>query len=126
MANNPHDIVILVVEDEPFIRMVAADVLAEQGRTVLEADCAEGALAVIEAEGRVDLLFTDINMPGDLDGLELAALAHDRQPDLKLIVTSGAQKMSEDDIPDHGTFIPKPYSSQDLTRLVAAKLMAAQ
>jgi CheY-like chemotaxis protein len=119
-------VVILVVEDEPFVRMVAADLLAVEERVILEAGCVEEALAVIEAEGRIDLLFTDINMPGELDGLDLAAIAHRQQPDVKLIVTSGATKLADDQIPAHGIFISKPYSTRDLTHLVEAKLAASR
>jgi CheY-like chemotaxis protein len=108
MAIHPDRTVILVVEDEPFIRMVAVDLLSDRGRVVLEAGCVEEALA--------------INMPGELDGLDLASIASRRQPDLKLIVTSGAKKLADDQIPDHGVFIPKPYSTRDLAYLVEAKL----
>lgn len=125
MTQPYHRTVILVVEDEPFIRMVAVDLLAEQGRVILEAGCVEEALAIIEAQGRIDLLFTDINMPGKLNGLDLAAIAHRQQPDLKLIVTSGAKKLAGDEIPDHGVFISKPYSTRDLTQLVESKLAAS-
>ena len=124
MAQNSRGPVILVVEDEPFVRMVAVDVLLEHGMIVLEAGCVEEALEVIQAEGRIDLLFTDINMPGDLNGLDLAAIAHRQQPDLKLIVTSGGRNMTADDVPDHGVFIPKPYDTRSLTQLVEAKLSA--
>lgn len=116
--------VILVVEDEAFVRMVAVDSLEEGNRRVLEAGCAEEALAVIAAEGRIDLLFTDINMPGELDGIELATIAIRRQHDLKLIVTSGAKSMTAADIPDHGSFISKPYSTRTLAQMVDAKLIA--
>lgn len=114
--------VILVVEDEPFVRMVAVDLLTEDGRTVFEAGCVEEALEVLGREHHVDLLFTDINMPGTLDGLDLAAIAFRRQPDLKLIVTSGANSLCDDQIPDHGRFISKPYTPHALTRLVTAEL----
>lgn len=124
MVENSCRLVILVVEDEPFVRMIAVDVLIEHGMIVLEADCVEEALAVIQATGRIDLLFTDINMPGDLDGLDLAVIAHRQQPDLKLIITSGGQNVAAADIPNHGVFIPKPYDPRALTRLVDAKLAA--
>lgn len=124
MAESSSRIVILVVEDEPFVRMIAVDILIEHGMIVFEAGCVEEALKVIQAEGRIDLLFTDINMPGDLDGLDLAEIAHRQQPDLELIVTSGGMNMTDDKIPDHGVFIPKPYDTRALTQLVKAKLSA--
>ncbi|WP_260597175.1 response regulator [Sphingomonas endolithica] len=125
MAEIPQRAVILVVEDEPFIRMVAVDLLAEEGRVILEAGSAQEALEVIAAEGRIDLLFTDINMPGELDGLDLAGIAYSRQPDLKVVVTSGATQLADGDIPDHGVFMSKPYSAGNLARVVKAKLAAA-
>ena len=125
MIRTPHHSVILVVEDEPFIRMVAVDLLEAEGRVILEAGSAEEALEVMAAEGRVDLLFTDINMPGDLDGLALAEIAFRRQPDIHLIVTSGAKQLTDDEIPDGGVFIAKPYATATLTRLVEEKLALA-
>jgi CheY-like chemotaxis protein len=122
MIKQPSRTVILVVEDELFVRMAAVDDLAADGRTILEADCADEALAIIEAEGQVDLLFTDINMPGKLNGLDLAAIVFERQPGTKLIVTSGAQKLADSELPDHGVFISKPYSTHDLRQLVQSKL----
>jgi CheY-like chemotaxis protein len=125
MVENRRRLVILVVEDEPFVRMIAVDVLIEHGMTVLEADCVEEALAVIKAADRIDLLFTDINMPGDLDGLDLAKIAHCQQPDLKLIVTSGGHNVDAADLPNHGVFIPKPYDPRALTQMVDAEIAAA-
>jgi CheY-like chemotaxis protein len=122
MAADPSRVVILVVEDEPFIRMLAVDLLAEPGRVVLEAVCVEEALAVIKAEERIDLLFTDINMPGELDGLDLATIMYRQQPDVEIIITSGAQKFADNEIPDHGVFISKPYSAHTLTQIVEDKL----
>ena len=63
-------------------------------------------------------------MPGDLDGIDLATIALRRQHDLKLIVTSGAKSMTDEDIPDHGIFISKPYSTRTLSRMVDEKLVA--
>ncbi len=125
MAEEPRRFVILVVEDEPLVRMIAVDVLVDHGMIVLEASCVEEALEIIQAEGRIDLLFTDINMPGDLDGLDLAAIAHRQQPDLKLIVTSGGVKLTDADVPDHGVFIPKPYDTRELAQLVEDRLSSA-
>lgn len=125
MVEHPPQVVILVVEDEPFVRMIATDVLVDHGMVVLEAGCGEDALAVIRTGQHIDLLFTDINMPGDVDGIELAAIAHRERPDLKLIVTSGGRNMTVDEIPDHGVFIAKPYATRALTQLVDAKLAAA-
>ena len=98
--------------------------MVEHGTTVLEADCAEDALAVQTGQ-HIDLLFTDNNMPGDLDGLDLVQIAYEARPELKLIVTSGGRAMSVAKIPDHGVFIAKPYDTRALTEMVDAKLAAS-
>lgn len=125
MAQDPQQAVILVVEDEPLVRMIAVDVLIDNGMRVIEADCAEEALAVLRTGQHIDLLFTDINMPGDLDGIELATIAQCERPELKLIVTSGGRNLSVADVPDHGVFIAKPYATSALAHLVDAKLAAS-
>jgi DNA-binding NtrC family response regulator len=61
-------------------------------------------------------------MPGELDGLQLAEEASKRRPDLEVIVTSGARRIRDEDLPDHGTFLPKPYRPTELAALVSAKL----
>ena len=76
--DNP--LVILLVEDEVLVRMVAADVLSDAGFTVLESASAEEALMLLETRPDVQVLFTDVNMPGALDGLGLAQAVHDRSP----------------------------------------------
>ena len=113
---------VLVVEDEIFIRMVAVDTLAERGYSTLEAGDAADAIALIERTPGIALIFTDINMPGDKDGLDLAAEVAMRWPEIEIIVTSGARRLSDDQIPDHGHFLSKPYSAAALSELVGEKL----
>lgn len=100
---------VLVVEDELFIRLVSVDALADAGYQVLEADNAAEALRVIENAGDVRVLFTDINMPGNIDGLDLARLVHARWPDIRLILTSGHVRLHPEELPDDGRFVSKPY-----------------
>ena len=64
------------------------------------------------------MLFTDVNMPGDLDGLQLARLVHDRWPNIQLLVTSGGGRVAPSDVPDSGCFMPKPYSLNHMKALV--------
>src|SRR5271157_2171262 len=104
----------LVVEDEALVRMYACDILEERGFHVLEAETAEAALKVIEAEPRVRLLFTDIQMPGAFDGMELARQVHARWPKVRLVITSGQKRPSRAEIPDDGRFVAKPYAAEDL------------
>jgi CheY-like chemotaxis protein len=96
--------------------MVSADVLEDAGYQVLEAQNAEEAITILEAADHVELVFTDIRMPGRMDGLELAAFVHSHWPDVRLLVTSGHIALTDDDIPDGGRFVGKPY---DRTRLLS-------
>jgi len=107
---------ILVVEDEALIRMISADVLADAGFRVLEAENADEAIDILKGAEHVRLVFTDIRMPGCMDGLELAAFVHAHWPDVRLVVTSGHTVIPDSQIPHGGRFVSKPY---DLTRLVA-------
>jgi two-component system, response regulator PdtaR len=107
---------ILVVEDESLLRWRAMDVVEEAGFAALEASNADDALRILAAHSDIKALFTDINMPGTLDGLELAQFVHDRYPHIKLIITSGKAAPSDDEIPDDGVFLSKPYSTADVAR----------
>jgi len=122
MAAEPKSSV-LVVEDEMFIRMVAVDTLEDRGYVILEAGDAREALEVLEQTPGISLIFTDINMPGDIDGLDLATEVAKRWPQIEIIVTSGAVRLNDDVIPDEGVFLPKPYSPADLARLVKTQLI---
>ena len=115
---------VLVVEDDAMIRIVAADALADRGIMAWEAGDANEALHVLEQHPHIGLLFTDVNMPGDMNGLGLAHEVSVIRPDVKLIVTSGASTVADSDLPDHGIFLPKPYPAQRLADMVAWKLDA--
>lgn len=113
---------VLVVEDEPFVRMVAADALTEQGIMAWEASDAGEALNVLEEHPNIGVVFTDVNMPGDMDGVGLAHEVCRRRPDVTVIVTSGAVSVDEHTLPDHGTFLPKPYPTGRLVKIVQERL----
>jgi CheY-like chemotaxis protein len=117
-AINPKDAkVVLLVEDEPLVRMTAADELEDAGFQVLEAANADVALAVLEARSEeVQVLFTDIDMPGSMDGLQLAEDVHARWPHIALLISSGYHRPHPDTLPDHGQFIPKPYCASRLVQ----------
>ena len=110
--------VVLIVEDEPLVRMLGADVLEEAGFEVVEAFNGDEALEMLEARPDIDVLFTDVNMPGSLDGLDLARVVHARRPDIKLLIASGQVRLSEDQIPDAGRFLAKPYGPDAIIRHV--------
>lgn len=101
---------VLVVEDEPIIRMVGVDMLEEAGYRVLEAASADEAIAILEDAPEVRLLFSDVDMPGSMDGVELAECVHDRWPRIRLLLTSGHRDVAKSHLPDDGRFIPKPYT----------------
>jgi two-component system, response regulator PdtaR len=108
---------VLLVEDEILIRMMIAEELREHGMDVLEASRAEEAVILLESALPVDLVFTDVHLPGAMNGLALAEHVRARYPRLKLIVTS-SQRPAQ--IADH--FIPKPYDLRAVIRQVEALL----
>jgi CheY-like chemotaxis protein len=110
--------VVLVVEDEPLVRMLAVDILEDEGFEVVEASTAAAALALLEERGDVTALFTDIDMPGGMNGLELAKVVHDRWPKVALVVTSGVFRPAADKLPDDGVFIQKPYATPAPVRII--------
>ena len=110
--------VILVVEDDVFIRMDAAQMIAGDEFDVIEAANADEAIAILEARLDVTVVFTDIQMPGSMDGLKLAAAIRDRWPPIKLIATSGRVALDRDDLPDGGRFLRKPYSPVQILKTI--------
>ncbi|WP_426610564.1 response regulator [Bradyrhizobium sp. McL0616] len=106
--------VILIVEDEPLVRLGAVDTISEAGFEVIEARNADEAIAVLERRTDIHLIFTDIHMPGSMDGLKLAHFVRGRWPPIKIIATSGHARIAEDDMPEGGRFLPKPYSKHEV------------
>jgi DNA-binding NtrC family response regulator len=102
--------------------MDAADAIANAGIPIHEAADATEALQAIEDHPAIKLMFTDINMPGEMDGIELAKRVCAADPGMSLIVTSGAVDLVDEQLPDSGTFLPKPYTSHRLLRLITDKL----
>ncbi len=114
---------VLIVDDEVLIRMNAAEMLADAA-AVFEAGDAAEALAVLAAHDEIMLVFTDINMPGGMDGIALAASVYSTKPAIQWIVTSGRERLNDSDLPDHATFLPKPYRQAELVDAVIKKLVA--
>jgi CheY-like chemotaxis protein len=113
---------VLVVEDEPLVRMVALDALSDCGLVAYEAADAEEALGVLDAHSDIGLVFTDVNMPGSLDGVKLVQRIHKLWPKIELIVTSGRELLMDRQLPDHGSFLAKPYRMGQLIDLVRKKM----
>jgi CheY-like chemotaxis protein len=107
---------ILIVEDEMIVRLIGSDTLSDAGYEVVEAGTADEALQILDRHGDVEVLFTDIRMPGSMDGLELARVVHDRWPAIKILITSGDTFPPCGAIADDGRFLAKPYSTDRLRR----------
>lgn len=116
----PHRLgaVALVAEDDPMVRMEAADVLGDAGFDVLEASTSSLALAQLEQHPEVALLFTDVQMPGDFDGLALAHEARRRWPQMPIVVVSGKVTPQPSQMPEGARFLPKPYYASTLARVI--------
>jgi CheY-like chemotaxis protein len=110
----------LVAEDEPLLRMDVADMLSEAGFTVLEAPDGLTALDRLQEHGTVGLLFTDIDMPGAMDGIERAREAARRWPAMTIIVCSGCVTPPAGSLPAHARFISKPYNPNLIRQLLTA------
>jgi two-component system, response regulator PdtaR len=109
---------VLVVEDEPLIRLNLVLHLEEEGFEVFEAENADQAIALMEQHGRIQLLFTDLNMPGSMDGLMLTAYVRNRWPPVRIIMTSGKRVLEVTDLPDGSVFFAKPYPLASVTRAI--------
>jgi DNA-binding NtrC family response regulator len=112
---------ILVVEDEALVRMHSVDIFESAGFDVIEAADADEAIVVL-GRGNVHLLFSDIDMPGSMDGLGLAQLVHERWPDVRLLLTSGHHRVQDSDVPGHGQFVRKPWMENTLVATVRGML----
>jgi CheY-like chemotaxis protein len=117
---------ILMVEDAPLVRRAVARMLSDLGYSVLAATDAEEALQFIESEAAIDLLFTDIMLPGALDGDELAVVAQRLRPGLRVLCTSGYSEIHAEDRAERERFgyIAKPYSKAELALQLRSALAA--
>ncbi|HEX8383245.1 MAG TPA: HWE histidine kinase domain-containing protein [Sphingomonas sp.] len=100
--------IVLVVEDEMVLRMRAVDIVEDAGFVPIEAVSADEAMQILESRDDISLLFTDIQMPGSIDGLKLAHAAHTRWPHIKIVLVSGQMAVTDADKPDDSKFFPKP------------------
>jgi CheY-like chemotaxis protein len=107
--------VVLIVEDEFLLRMDAVDMIGAAGFEVAEAANADQAIEILESRFDITVVFTDIQMPGSMDGLKLARAVRGRWPPIKIVATSGHVGVRETDLPDGGRFLPKPYSPMQVT-----------
>jgi CheY-like chemotaxis protein len=101
---------VLIVEDEMMLRMRAVDIVEDAGFSPVQAINADQALSILESRSDISLLFTDIQMPGSMDGLKLAHAVHDRWPAIKIILVSGQVNPSDAERPKDSRFFGKPLS----------------
>jgi CheY-like chemotaxis protein len=106
--------VVLVVEDEMLLRMRAVDMVEDAGYTPVEAIDADEAVSILESRSDIALMFTDIQMPGSMDGLGLAHAVHERWPPIKIIIVSGNLRRPEVDIPADSRFFGKPLQAREM------------
>ena len=116
--------VVLVVEDEPLIRLMAMDLIEDGGfEVVAVADAAE-AVRILEVRLDIRIVFTDIDMPGGMDGIRLATLIRERWPPIEIVVTSSHVHISQIQMPARGVFMAKPYEGSELVALLCSLAQA--
>lgn len=121
-ANRP---VVLIVEDQFLLRMNAAQLIGDAGFDVVEASDADEAIAILEARSDIHVVFTDIQMPGSMDGLKLARFVRERWPPIKIVASSGFVKVGKDDLPEGSRFLSKPYGPEQIVRILRELTTAA-
>ena len=114
--------VVLVVEDHPLVRMAVLQVMIEAGFEPLEAGDAGEAIRMLEARPDIHLVFTDAEMPGTMNGIELAHYIRNRWPAVKLIVVSGKKEVSPEELPAGARFFHKPYRETSIVEAMAGML----
>jgi CheY-like chemotaxis protein len=108
-ADRDRNPVVLVVEDETLVRVTALAIIEESGFEAIAAGNADEAIRALETRGDIRAVFTDVQMPGPMDGLKLAQVIRDRWPPVALLVTSGKTRVTASDLPNGARFLPKPY-----------------
>jgi two-component system, response regulator PdtaR len=122
----PDQILVLVAEDEELVRVVIVEALEDEGFKVIEAEHAEAALGVLQTDAtRIHALFTDIHMPGHMDGLALAHHTAKNWPKIALLVTSARPLPHQRSLPEKGRFLAKPYQHTHVIRHIRELAAAA-
>lgn len=110
---------VLIVEDEALIRMSAVNMVEQTGRQIVEAVDADDAIRVLTNRNDIGFLFTDVEMPGSMNGYKLARAVHERWPDIAIMIASGRKKPGVGDVPVGGRFIAKPYEALTVARTLS-------
>jgi CheY-like chemotaxis protein len=111
----------LIVEDQPFVGMVASDILRESGFETFHAYDARDATQLLDQHPEIEVVVTEARLPGDVDGLELCRRVSQARPNVQLVVTSAGEAVEATDVPQGARVLRKPYASGELRTLVAAK-----
>jgi two-component system, response regulator PdtaR len=109
---------ILIVEDELWLSLDISEALEGEGYDVISVANADDAIKILESRNDIHTIFTDIDLPGSIDGLKLAAAVRDRWPPVNIIVTTGMRAPRRDELPARSLFIAKPYRSAQVLKAV--------
>ena len=115
-SNHHRQRVVLVVEQDALLRLYADQLLEHAGFEVLDAVDAGAPLRILANRPDVRVLFTEVRLRGDVDGLQLARMVHEQWPNVRLLITSTGQRTAAGEVADHGHFLPKPYLRHELIR----------
>ena len=105
---------VLVVEDDDLVRLYAVEMLEDAGFAVVEARQADEAWFILHERSDIGAIFTDVDMPGTMCGVTLAERVSAAWPDIRLVLTSGRHRLADQEVPDHGLFVPKPYKASQV------------
>ena len=106
--------VVLVVEDEWLLRLIAVELVEDAGFVALQAVNADEAIVILENRVDIAVIFTDVDMPGTMDGLKLAHVVRNRWPPIKILIVSGKTRLSDAELPSNTRFFSKPYSASNM------------
>jgi CheY-like chemotaxis protein len=116
----------LIVEDQPFVGMVASDILKESGFQTFHAYDAEAAAQVLDEHPEIEVVVTEAQLPGDVTGLELCRRVSLQRPNVQLVVTAASPELHQDNMPTGARVLRKPYASGELRTLVADKALLTE
>jgi CheY-like chemotaxis protein len=105
---------VLIVEDEPIVRMYEAEIAEGAGFITLQASNADDALEKLSRPEAVQILLTDVNMPGGVDGLTLASMVRERWPQIKVVVVSAYVDSAKPEFPSGIAYLHKPFTHEEL------------
>ncbi len=111
-------LVVLVVEDEPLVRAMVVDALEDEGFGVVEAPTGDHALKVLKARDDIDVVLTDVDMPGSVDGFQLARICRTMFPQIVVIIVSGGVRSGFTGLAPDARFVPKPYTADLIIRMI--------